>query len=320
MRILDFNKFCMNESMSDVLYHFTRTESLVNMLRDNEINLTMAVGSRSDLDINMGRFFFLSMQTTRNSGYGYRRTLPVMLVMDGRALNSKYKGGPVDYWQSSGNYKVKHDMDEFEQRLVANKGTIPFDKNVREVHVLVDESSNDDMKLASAAKRHAEKMGMPIFFYNDKVAYFNNAKGRAIDVDPDAEDPAENDWLLRDYGAMEILGLIAGTDKGVAEKLADEIISSRFPSMVKKHQSKTEKQSKEDIMRFFEDFADKWRLAYPSEFWLQDMYSSVSADIHNARDSRNKMVRWAFEKLVTDMRRIKAKDLKDYINKKYHPK
>jgi len=120
----------------------------------------------------------------------------VMLVMNGVNLSNNFKGGPVDYWQMTGSQK--HDMDEFEERLMADKSTIEFIKYVKEIHVLMkpnkwvspgDKEYEELNKAAAYSKKRADELGVPIFFYDDKVAYFNNAKDRAIKINTEAADP-----------------------------------------------------------------------------------------------------------------------------------
>lgn len=312
----------LNESLTDTLYHFTRMHSLVEILREKEIAMTLAIGTSSDYKLNKNKFYFLSMQTTRNGGYGLRRELPVMLVMDGNKLNHSYKGGAVDYWQTQGNHNVKNQMDEFEERVVSDKPELDL-KYVKEIHVWIrgDKWNPDDPQLAGFSKKLADELNIPIFFYDDKMAYFNHAKSKAIDVDTNVEDP-EKAWSSGGYGAYDILGTIVGGDKDAQEEMADRIIFNKFQS----------RDMKENIMKKFEDFAYKWQLEYsekwakentgsdkqsPNGFKLSDMYSSVEADIHNGRSSKDKFLKWVFSIMLKEFKATGSKTFKEFLNKKY---
>ena len=69
--IIDFlnENEILDEGASDVMYHFTNSGALINILRTNEFILTAAVGSVSDFSINKNRFFFFSTTRSKSSGY-----------------------------------------------------------------------------------------------------------------------------------------------------------------------------------------------------------------------------------------------------------
>lgn len=312
--------------MTSTLYHFTRHEALGEMLKDDMINLTLALGSSSDYKLNKDKFYFLSMQTSRNGGYGLKKELPVMLVMDGSKLNHNFKGGPVDYWQTQGSHQVKHNMDEFEERLVTDKQEIEMSKYVTEIHVWLNRLNDDEMyKIIGYAKKQADELDVPIYFYDDKNAYFNNVKSKAIDVDTDLDDP-EKPWS-RGGSSTDVLGVIAGGDKTVQEDLAGRIAFNKF-----KANGKSKAEQIKGWTEFFTEFSDKWRLKYaedwvkenpgsdknsPYDFKIADMYSSVEAEIHNHRSSKDKFTKWIFNILIKDMKQLKAKSFKEYMTIKY---
>jgi len=311
----------LNESLTSTLYHFTRLHSLAEILRDGQIDMTLAIGTSSDYKINKQKFYFLSMQTTRNGGYGLRKELPVMFVMDGSKLNHNYKGGPVDYWQTQGNYKIKHDMDEFEERVVADKPDLDL-KYVKEIHVWMNQLNDDDTyKIVGFAKKKAEELNIPIFFYEDKAAYFNNVKSKAIEVNTDVEDP-EKAWSSGGYGAYDILATIVGSDETAQEEMADRIIFNKF----------VEKSKRDQILKKFKDFDYKWQLSYsekwtkentdsdkssPNSFKLSDMYQSINADIHNGRSSKDKFLKWVFSIMIKEFKKTDTKTFKEFLIKKY---
>ena len=319
--------YSLFESLSDTLYHFTRHDSLVSMLKDGKLNLTMAVGSSSDLSINKNKFYFFSMQTSRNAGYGRRRKMPVMLVMDGRKLNYNFKGGPVDYWGKS--WSDRHEFDEFEERLMSDRGEIDMRRYVREIHVYIGPGEEGSQKArreffgdhiniqetASYIKHRADELGIPVYFYDNQKYYFNNVKAKSVQVEGSESHPGEDDYHNRHWGAMEIMGLVAGGDEEQIEKIATEMVDSGLKKL-----DMPRTQYIEAAKKNMRDFAYKWRLEHPSDFWMNDLRSSITADIHNARDTRNKFLRWTFEKLTQDMKKYGAKNIKEYLDKKFMKK
>ena len=52
------NEQILNEGASDILYHFTYTSNVSNILETDKISLASAIGSPTDLSINIKKFFF----------------------------------------------------------------------------------------------------------------------------------------------------------------------------------------------------------------------------------------------------------------------
>ena len=104
--ITKFDNF-LTESLSDILYHRTNFFSLMNILNLNKILLSSplsATGSETGqgADTYNKKTYFLSFSRTKNLYLGYKKSITgsgnVTIVFDGKSLNTKYKGGSVDYW------------------------------------------------------------------------------------------------------------------------------------------------------------------------------------------------------------------------------
>lgn len=308
--------YSLFESLSSVLYHFTRYSSLVEILRDDEISLTMSAGSKSDQALNKGKFYFLSMQTTRNGGYGQRRNLEVMLVMDGSNMNHKFKGGPANYWNLPGlddTHRVE--ADEFEERMFADVGAIKATKYVKEIHVLVSEYKDEEMQnmrakeIGYAAKRSKE-LGIPIYFYDNKSDYFNNRKSKAINITEFTESPEKTKRNV--WSGITLLAMM--TPKEDMNKVAKEVVDLGFVAHLKLQG--LDGSEIDFVTRQMNKFYDNhW--PNMTEYKIEDMYRSLDADIHNNRSTNDPFYKWVFQKMIKEFKRTKSSGLKEYIQKIY---
>lgn len=101
----ELHKYSLNESLSDIVYHFTTKDALVNILKTNKMFCQSILGGSAD-DMHPKYLFYISF--TRNKspyeGFGYASSLrgnTVRIEFDGALLNQNFKGGPVNYWGAS---------------------------------------------------------------------------------------------------------------------------------------------------------------------------------------------------------------------------
>lgn len=99
------------EGISDITYHFTSIPSCMKMLSKDTIYLSMA-SNKGDAYDNK-RLFYLSTQRSRSKELGYAGHLGtcVRVQLDGRALSTRYRGMPVDYWGASMGKQSYYDKD-----------------------------------------------------------------------------------------------------------------------------------------------------------------------------------------------------------------
>jgi hypothetical protein len=148
------NEQMLNEGSTDILYHFTNQNSLLNILKTNEFSLTSVFNGETDYEINNKKFFYLSTTRSRSSGY---RSGNVKIVIDGRKIKHNNKIIPVDYWRNSKNrndYETNNDYiyalksSEQEDRIISDN---PIIKNaikyIISIHILIYEHNmNNDLK------------------------------------------------------------------------------------------------------------------------------------------------------------------------------
>ena len=189
------------EGLSPIIYHNTEYSGAVGILKSNTFRLSPALsigGDRPSLKLKRksGQFERIDMtkklyfmSTSRIKYGGYARTMGLhqaVFVLDGQKLSHNYTAIPVAYWSSlmPGSKTPSEELlkrDENEDRLVSNKMEIPnANKYIKQVHVLVDK----DLDKTKTSERYkyfftqlkeindnAEKLKIPIYFYEDFEAY-----------------------------------------------------------------------------------------------------------------------------------------------------
>lgn len=275
----------LKESLSDIAYHFTYIDNAIKMLKNDEIILSSALGGSSDLDINMGKYNYLS--TTRSKSSGYKRG-SVKIVLDGRKLNQKYKSIPVNYWGAG------HRALEQEDRIISDDTHIPnFTKYIIEIHALLD---SDKFRKNKFLKLCKEK-NIPIYFYENQKDFLNQRN--SIDLEYSSEyDYNDNEDLLYFFD-YDLASFIAynnpyGHEK-ILEYLGDEEMINKFEEVLKK--------------RTYNNY--KIGASYS-----MDTLTMVKNDIHMTRSRPNKNSKFLLNLLIKDMRKHKSNNIEEYFKSK----
>ena len=148
----ELHKYSLNENLSDIVYHFTTIDALVNILKTNKMFCqSILAGSADDMDSK--NLFYISF--TRNKspyeGWGYHMSYGdcVRIEFDGTLLNQRYKGGPVNYWGASNignkwNYQRKASGVEdgakngaFEYTSLKDGETVPNNETVKRINKIL---------------------------------------------------------------------------------------------------------------------------------------------------------------------------------------
>lgn len=152
------------------LYHFTNTANAGRIIQDNRFFLSMASAAESDEDINKSHLFYLSLTRTRSNAFA-DKAHGVMFEMDGRALESRYKLAPVDYWGD-------HKYSEAEERILTDKPNIPATPFIIAVHVNLDR--NDDGKYLRDLVLACTRRKVSIFAYDNQKDMISMRKDRRV--------------------------------------------------------------------------------------------------------------------------------------------
>lgn len=301
----------INESVSDKVYHFTYPQSMVNILKSNEILLSPSYGIPTDASLNYNKLYSLSLTTSRNTSIGFKGqdnpTLLTRIEMNGRELNYNYKSKHVDYWQSSRDPKTFRNLkdashsNEMEERLITNKDRIkPATRYITKIETIVRDHKY--LSICYSLKELADKLNIPCYFYDDAKSFNYSIIKNAIDI---SEVPTDIDTFnyhspSSDYTAIELLSLVGYKD----EQLKKAILAELKKFNVENAQEKIEKRMRELKNNYMHSI---------SSVGNDDLTLLIQTSIQNNRNSTDELTRYAIRMLGTDMRKQKCRTIKEYI-------
>jgi hypothetical protein len=188
MRLID-----LFEGASDVLYHYTRMQSAIKILRSGVFELSSVFGSIEQQYAPKDHPYFLSCTRTLQGGYhNVIGTSAVMLNLDGRFYNANYKAKAVDYWGDRFNTYGR--KSEAEDRIFSRKPQISA-SGISEIHIYTkpmekkerDNWGAGDPALTRQILLLAKKQGIPTFLYLDADSWRMQDKRRAVPVSSELE-------------------------------------------------------------------------------------------------------------------------------------
>ena len=321
----------LNENVSDIVYHYTYTPYLINILETNKFVTSSNLGGTADAKYDKGRFFFFSTQRTKGkSGYASKTGTNVGIVLDGRALNQNYKGFPMDYWQYSkkrsdwdddSGYQQALGSSELEDRVVTNKPYIDnASKYILEIHVFVNINHFVKPTLVDIESK-ATKYDIPIYFYTDLNDFQLQNKAKAVQVEQiDVAEKSDdynreerekiNSSMLYDFEQIAPL-LLYKNDKMNADVM-----------QVLRQSIGVDEKSDDGKLALYQNISKKIndklkRYDYRNEY-DEDMYKYLKSMIKNNRGNANPEFRTLLKYLVDDMRSRKTTDLRKYFQSKFN--
>jgi hypothetical protein len=280
-------KILIKEALSDIVYHFTSSDTLINILENNVLYLSPAFHSKVEQEYAKNKLYFLS--TTRSRSEGFFKD--IRITLDGRKLNQKYKGFPMDYWkgqeESPKSPLQKKYSPELEDRLLSNK---PIIDNANRYILRIDVMIKKKASWIPYAYKLAKDLNIPIFFYDDESAYALSKTDKAIKISNDnVTFKKKNDVGEVGYYGKNILAIIF-CDK--ADKLDELNIN---------HEDKNE------IKNIIKQINNK-RWDYDVKY--------LSHDVKMLYNKKSKMSVDILTWLSNDMIKNKTTKFEDYINKK----
>ena len=312
------------EGISDIVYHFTHLSKLINILKTDKFITGTNLGSGADAKLDKGRAFFFSTQRSGGkSGYAGKSGNNVCIVLDGRKLGQNYKGFPVDYWgwskkrsdwKDQEHYMTALQSKELEDRIVTDDPYIDnASKYIIEIHILID----DGIHIDDFREINNHKKDFPIYYYTDKEVYKLLNKKKSIspkDIelkrDDDRYEEKSSPYFMWGLEALAPLMMLDGRNKNeIHDLLMDYLKEEGKPELFEKYINKINDKIK-DLSYLM--YYNKW-----DDYYHQDKYNSLSAEIHNNRSNPNIYYRKLLKLLVIDMRALGVKNIKDYMGKKF---
>lgn len=172
------NEVVLTESISDIVFHHTTLFNAQQILTKDKFQLTPTF--KNDTETNMGsaKKYFLSTSRSRTGDYHSSSNAGVLFTLDGRKMNSKFKGAPVDYWGREWN------KDEMEDRVYTDDNAIPALQFIKEIniHSVAIENDPSDRSNAFVLRIYsfARKNNIPVNVYSDIKSLMTGNKKNAI--------------------------------------------------------------------------------------------------------------------------------------------
>jgi len=216
------------ERVTDVVYHYTSTLNALRILQSGEFHLASVVGTKSEEQYAPeGHPYFLSLTRSRVGDYHrYVGSSGVMFVLDGRWINARYKGAPIDYWDRAWLHSDGTRTREAEDRVFSREPTIPITP-VTGIHVLIKEQSEFRSPATRKVLILAKQRDIPAWLYVDEDAWRLQDTRKAVSPHEAGNllkgpDPSRVTRPPRDY-LKRWLELIHRTDTKHLSKDADKL-------------------------------------------------------------------------------------------------
>jgi len=315
------------EGLSDILYHYTYIDNLINILKENKFHASTNLGTGADFKKSKGKFFFFSMQRTKGkTGYGSRHG-DVSIVLDGRKLMQRYKGGPIDYWEWSTDPKNWSDTRSYTQALQTKEleDRIFIDSPIidnaisyiKEIHIFINvEKGRKDYPTKEMFREllfQIKKQKVPTYFYNDKNDYQLQNKKKAVPPKFTLQPKDDTDysgsrvgWFLKTVAPYIIIN-----DKENKIKLFDLIDDYYKNKDIDTEGIKKSLEEKTKELQYY-TYSDRGYTQW-DDFRHGEKHTTVSSEIHNQKSNPDPLIRSTLKLMVNDIRKNKLKTLAEYM-------
>lgn len=306
------------ESISSTVFHKTSVQNAIKILKSDKFRLSASIGTQAEIDVNKGRFFFLSTARSPLSSYigkdPYKGDL--YFELDGDKFNQRFKGFAMDYWGDA----FRNLNNEMEDRVVSDNQYIKNAKQyIKAIHVyfstqrekrrsildqMLDGDTPPEIETIKIDRDRltrykdlyslSKKAGIPIHFYIDENAFITRNTRKTINpLEMFKQEGVFKDQIPAEY--------ISPTKRRSfieewLELLSMPIDKSRFGD-------------REDYMKYLKNKLSKnaYREVEKLEYYTNEVKTSLSNDIHNVKSTD------AIGKLVDIIKKRKLRSVDDII-------
>jgi len=301
MKLENIFEEILNEGGTDILYHFTYSGRLLNILNTNTLHLTSSISAKAEA--TKGKMYFMSFSRTKSTEHGYggqfRNPGSVRLKFNGQSLGHNYKFIPIDYWQypKTPYFMNQKSGDEMEDRIVSDKDEIPnANKYIISIDVFISKEGVEEELITKA-----KKLGIKINFFNNYKDFASGDSNRAIT--PNINSSEEVPYKSIDY-FESTLGCLTYKE----DDLRDNILNTL----------KTNFNISDEKIKHYNSAIDKYheKLRYylqDDDYYLTDLTNSLSSELHNNKKSEGKIVRYIIREFIKDLKKSGSKTIKEYL-------
>lgn len=308
MKLINIFEEVLNEGSSPILYHFTNTDRLNNILDTNSLYLTPnANPDRAEDTKGKGYFMSFTRSNSIRQGYGtkFRKEGSVRLKLDGIKLANNNKIIPLDYWQwpkDVSTMKNNPSGDEMEDRLVSNNDEIPnANKYIISIDIFVGEKG-----INSNIVNKLKELGIKVNYFDDINSFASGRPEKS--VAPNIKDEEKDEEKDRSLYLDAIIGALTYKEPEISERVLN-VLKTMVPT-------ETYNRIIADIKGYHEKLNNYLRPN--NDFWLSDIAAGLSADLHNNKTSSNKVVRFITKEFINDLKRNNVTSVKGYLKHKVY--
>jgi len=282
------------ESLTDIVYHFTGVENLINILNKNQFLASTALGHGRDFEKNEGYLYYFSTTRSKSTGFNTRNA---RLKLDGSLLNQRYKSIPVDWFYNKGGNTTR--WTEMEDRIVLNKPSIDNAMNyITEISVSLEHYKGYQKKDILYIINQCKYNKIPLYFYGTIKDFLADFKQKEIDPLSLYKNYTGHSPIIEKTFSLEGIELLAAllscNDKGVY-------------NYIMKTFNPWEKTKQEIDDTVFE-------LENNSSALQRNLYQYIQSQVNSSRLRYNEGADFLVSLLSKNMRRKGYKNLQDYID------
>jgi hypothetical protein len=283
---------------SDLLYHTTGVDKLVEILKDNKIHMASNLGTSADQRYKKEKFrpYYFSMSRVKYGGYAQTISEDWIctLVLDGTALRTKYYGQSVDYWgedwrktadKSAAERNEKSNRskyDENEDRIYSDKPYIePLNKYCTEIHInLSPECAKSALRQEMSDAEHNKAYDMNKLYKQ----ILQTCLALKIKC-----------YFYTDFQSFKLMNKRKASTSYAARTTHIDSLNNLFEAKTGTEDS-FDRDTREDLFSVI--YTGDWR----------DFKSSLEADLHNGR-SGDRAEKAVTDTFIAHMRKNKLRDL-----------
>lgn len=291
----------LNEGGTDILYHFTYSTKLINILNLNKFFLTGSISTKAEE--TKGKLYFMSFSRSKSTEHGYgtkfKNPKSVRIKVNGQKLGHNHKIMPIDYWQYPRTPEFMNQKigDEMEDRVVSDNDEIPnANKYIISIDIFVDKEG-----VQSELITKAKELGIQLYFFNNEKDFANGNPNRSIKPNISTEKQSTSNfgrYFDITLGTLTYKNdeLKTKTLNGLKQNfnLSDEQIEL-YNKNIQKHHEKLNYYLQDD------------------DYYLTDLTNSLSSELHNNKSSTDPMARYVNKIFNYDYKQSKSTSLKDYL-------
>lgn len=289
-------KTLISEGLTDIVYHFTNVNELNNILTNNKFTTEAAFGTDSDYYYNKKYLYFFSTTRAKRTGYTFGS---VKLKLDGRKLGQRYKSTSLEYW-STPEESARHKKAEHEDRILTNSYEIPNALNyILAIHV---NKTKINENILNNILRITKENNIPIYFYEDRNDFLGEKTKNSTKPTKTPNESTNTKSQINEY-YFPLAALAAYKNENNHRKLVTFL-------------------NNQEIIDKFNNFLNN-KFIYNLEVdinWslrFDDLIRRFKSDVHNSRMSDDSFLSFVVKLIADEMRKLKVRTIKDYVEAKY---